>query len=634
MNSVLGSFAKFLISGYGTAFWCIGILLLALIVLVRLLGKLRKISQGMDEALVQVLDKKRTTVETFAREFEQFDRTMRSHALLGHQWAEFCETLIMPSSGDRMRIRNGEEAATFFNMASILEGRLNLRFYREISNYLPGLGILGTFVGLTAGIYLAVPGLQQTDPKETLKALGSLLNGASLAFGTSICGLFSSLIYSTVEKRRVHALQVSIDDWCEALDARLERVTLEQLNAEQLHQTTLQTVQLERFNTDLAISISTALDEKLAGRFAPLMDQTLAALEALRQERRDGDAKLVNELAPYLKGSLEAINALRDDRNQGNERVMQQMVRDFKDALTGSAGGEMEAVARTLQELTSELKTAAAVISGAGANAGRDFEAATQAANAQMQRSLEQMADTLAARQTESEHAAQAASRNLEEQVGKLAAVLEAAAGHAGDGLRVAAQGAGAEMREAAGAIGASIEDAIGSVQKSSAGFSSAVDRLVDVVGDGERTASLARGTFSELQQTVVALNSTLQALRQAGEPLEAAGSALTGQLRMQEKAIEALAGYSTVLRNTAANMEASSAALGESWEQVHTRYAGIDEALKKSFIEINNGVEGFGASVQGFVQQLDESFARSAHLLSGAIQELNEAVEDLSSKK
>lgn len=625
---------KFLTENLSSIVPSIAIVAIAAVFWIRLAAKLKPIEAGMKAALAALMQESRSTEEGFARDFEAFDSSMRKNEYISHAWSEFRETLILPAQGDRLVIRNVVDASSFFSLTGILGTRVNLRFYREVPNYLPGLGILGTFVGLTIGIYGAKSHITSDVSDEVLTALKGLLNGAALAFLTSIAGLAGSLIYSTLEKRRIHRLEIAIDRWCEGLDTRLERVTLEHLSAEHLQQAKQQTVQLQRFNTDLAISISSALDEKLAGRFAPLMGQTLEALEALRRERREGDTHLVSELAPILRESVDAIRELRNDRQDASVEMMKGIVSNFKEALTASTGGEMDAIARTLQELTAELKVAASAISGAGANAGRDFESATRAASEQMQRSIVTMVEMMASRQAESESIARDAAARLEVQMNQIAAALESAVGDAGSGLRAAAQGAGADMRDAANAIGASAIGVVSDMQKASTGFAVAVERLAAVTGDSERTTNSTRSAVSELQETVILLDETLKALQLAGAPLSAAGIALANQLNMQEKALEALSGYSTVLKNAAANVEASSAALGESWDQVHTRYSGLDESLKKSFLEINGGVQAFGASVQDFIQKLDISLSQSMGLLSGAIGELNDVVEDLSSKK
>jgi hypothetical protein len=222
----------------------------------------------------------------------------------------------------------------------------------------------------------------------------------------------------------------------------------------------------------------------------------------------------------------------------------------------------------------------------------------------------------------------------VERQMAQIAVALEAAAGRAGGDLSSAAEGAGATIRSAAEAIGASAASLVSDLQASTTGFAATVDRLADVTRDSERVSGLTRNSISELQETAILLDGTLKSLEQAGAPLAAAGRAITDQLRLQDKAIETLSGYAIVLREAAANVERSSAALEASWDQASARYTGLDESLRKSFVTISDGIQAFATNTKEFVVELDKSLSRSMTMLSGAISELNEAVDDLSSKK
>ncbi|TOQ08322.1 hypothetical protein CGH04_20465, partial [Vibrio parahaemolyticus] len=68
-----------------------------------------------------------------------------------------------------------------------------MRYFNSVPNKLTGLGILGTFLGLVAGIYLASSGIGSNNIDEAKGALSHLLDGASLAFLTSIAGLITSM---------------------------------------------------------------------------------------------------------------------------------------------------------------------------------------------------------------------------------------------------------------------------------------------------------------------------------------------------------------------------------------------------------------------------------------------------------
>ncbi|MBU1701756.1 MAG: hypothetical protein KJ831_16565, partial [Candidatus Eisenbacteria bacterium] len=293
--------------------------------------------------------------EAFVKGFEDFNAFATATPAIEPSWTEFKKALVYPHKDETQKIKSTVDSNYFFNFTTIVENNVDLRFYNEFPNYLTGTGILGTFVGLTIGIFLARAGLVSAEVELMRGALSNLLGGASLAFSTSLVGLFFSLIVSWKMKSWLYKIQVGIEEWCDILDAHLERVTIEGLTQENLSESKRQTVQLERFNTDLAISISSALDERLAGRFGPLLERSITALEGIKA-----------------------------DRQEGQEKLLRDMVAEFKNTLSGAAGTEMTAIGDTLRELGHSMKETADRLTGAGNEAGEGFVAASKSAADEM----------------------------------------------------------------------------------------------------------------------------------------------------------------------------------------------------------------------------------------------------------
>ena len=74
---------------------------------------------------------------------------------------------------------------------------LRSRIYPTVAAILTGCGVLGTFVGLLIGL----KGLNLGGNMEQLQGeIQRMADGASIAFMTSVCGVFLSLIFTFVEK--------------------------------------------------------------------------------------------------------------------------------------------------------------------------------------------------------------------------------------------------------------------------------------------------------------------------------------------------------------------------------------------------------------------------------------------------
>ena len=97
---------------------------------------------------------------------------------------EFVETLILPESESDDPIRNTSEVSRYLNDATIIFPRISSGYYHAVPNLLTGVGILGTFLGLAAGVGAASSGLSSSIPTEITAAL-------QLASGWGIPGFFN-----------------------------------------------------------------------------------------------------------------------------------------------------------------------------------------------------------------------------------------------------------------------------------------------------------------------------------------------------------------------------------------------------------------------------------------------------------
>lgn len=76
---------------------------------------------------------------------------------------------------------------------------------------LTGLGIIGTFLGLSIGVGSASGGLASPDISFARNAMSQLLKGAQLAFLTSLAGLFFALVLRLSFTARSERIRVKIE---------------------------------------------------------------------------------------------------------------------------------------------------------------------------------------------------------------------------------------------------------------------------------------------------------------------------------------------------------------------------------------------------------------------------------------
>ncbi|BAZ93751.1 uncharacterized protein FOKN1_1353 [Thiohalobacter thiocyanaticus] len=328
LAELLDRLANAIVTLEGVALICILIALVALYNYLRFRARIAPTVREFKQACDRL--KSIEGEEGFAAEYYAFDEAIKKSSMLQHAWHEFSETLLLPDpdldDGPDV-VRNTADADAYFSRQTILQPIVDLRWYSAVPNILTGMGIMFTFVGLVAGIYLASDGLGG-GVEEAKQALERLLGGASLAFMTSIVGLFFSLLFSALEKRWVHRFDRLINEWVNELDNRLSRVTPEHLARESLKEARQQTSIFAAFSNDLAFSISKVLEEQVKAPMSEAMERLVSAVEGLRA-----------------------------DQGASNEAMLKEVVSQFSDSIQGAAGTEMEAFAETVRSLNDNLVT-------------------------------------------------------------------------------------------------------------------------------------------------------------------------------------------------------------------------------------------------------------------------------------
>jgi hypothetical protein len=596
MNDWQRAAASWLVSNQGTWVVCALIGLFGVVVYTFYFWpRTRRITRSLRAARTAL---EQTADETsFALQFEELNAQFEGHPLLGHSWREFEDALVYPKPNDpRQVLRNSHEPSVYFHTAGVVEGQINLRFIQAVPGYLTGGGILGTFVGLVAGIYLASEGLASSDITKTRAALSPLLSGAAVAFLTSIVGLIGSLTFSMLEKRRLHRIDQEIGLWNDALDRRLQRVTPEQLAAEHIQEVAKQTLQLERFNTELAVSIAQALEARLSHTFTPKLNELVSGLDQLRGQQ-----------------------------TSFSEDVLRSVTEQVATAMRSAAGTEMGQLKDTLVVLVRQLQEAVG-----GLAAGHEqMGGLVKGVVARMETAFGQSASALTTETTKA--------------VGNLALYMESAGIAASTQLSNATASMSSTLTAAAGKVLTSLESAgekaagqlTGAASEASTRFSEAGVLVHAAATKFEQTAGRLSGLQEQNGAMLVELRSLLQNFREAhgafrtsAEPLQGAVHSLnrvSESMRTQMKDAEA---FHQALVQAAQDVRTSHQFMQQAWGQYETRFKGIDESLGRVFTQIDDGTRSYSGLVKTYIGEIDKSFSKALQDLGTIVRELDETVE------
>lgn len=227
---------------------------------------------------------------------------------------------------DVLKYRNYSrvKAEEYFNENTILENKINIHSLGNKASILTGLGILGTFVGLTWGLFSINGG----DLARSLTVIDTLLPKMSLAFITSVVGMFFSLWYSSKQKRILGDVYKNINE----IETVLEFLFPSQLDIE----TTLARIEinLEKFTKEASKSIEKATFDVAEGMFkkfgntfsksaqsagANLLSGVNNALGEIFNEKFMSDFKTIHKSFEKIAITLEKNKAILENIDRASE---------------------------------------------------------------------------------------------------------------------------------------------------------------------------------------------------------------------------------------------------------------------------------------------------------------------------
>jgi DNA repair exonuclease SbcCD ATPase subunit len=326
-----------------TAYWVIALIAIFLIALIYLIIKLIAIRESF----------KKTNLKT--------------HKKIGRIWTAYQSSFSI--YGDVSRTTEFSEE--YFNEQNILLATLNLRAINSVPNTLIGLGILGTFVGLTYGI--ADSNFETTEAIKN--SIDNLLSGMGTAFVSSIWGMGLSLVFTNIFKLWQSNITRQIQDLCLDLDKenKIEQQEYETYQQEKqrniinelfneylvadtddggkqlpknvfrqlLEESEKQTQSLQNFSDDLPANLELMVEKLVADnnqQISQLIEEKLVpVLEDLKAIKQDSGTQVIENAVQRLADSMKA------------------MMDDFKNTVTGDTKQEMENLVERLTVVSESL---------------------------------------------------------------------------------------------------------------------------------------------------------------------------------------------------------------------------------------------------------------------------------------
>lgn len=565
--------------------------------------------------------------------------------------------------------------------------KINLRLLDTAAGTLVGLGLLGTFLGLTLGI----KDFDSSSTQNIQKSIQLLLSGMGTAFITSLVGMLLSMIYSFCDKywrnrlsKHLHVLTKKLDSLyyiddrtlddlneqalaksiastmkevvehemrsvVNALNEKLtynnesgEATTIANAIREILKENQEQSKALKSFSTDLAIELNNGFDEVLSRqmqqKILPLMENVDATTKAI-VEHIDQMASLVSSPATDM------IQTVVDELKNS----MSEMMKEFSSGLSGSATNELETLAHqlgtaaqsmadfpnnmahissTLQVTIEEVKNAVSEISHTSANAN-------STAMQQMQEQITFATSAISAAIAEVKDVMSGISQSSQEQSNQMVSKLADAAEKMGTFLSGTISTLSSSVQQSVKSITDDVnnkqadlialqEDMTSQTKKLLETFNTGLDRL-------EKMNEYITGTMNMFQQAQGQITGSTAHLQ-----------TITGDMKLATQLFnKSQTDYAVKMeemqRNSQRGIDAVTELLknsGNLSEDYVEKFEIIRQGLGSIFQQLQSGLSEYSRTVQAttqkYLDQYSTSLTNTTDALSSTIQQQNEVVEML----
>lgn len=586
--------------------------------------------------------------------FESLSQKMENSDLIKGIWRKYQRTLISIPGKDGLEKYSTVESESYFSVAAFTEG-MKGGLWSGLAGTFTGIGILGTFIGLTIGL----AGVDTSSTGALSSSISGLLGGMSTAFVTSIFGIVSAIVFGVWHSQNMKRFGDAVSRFTDALDQVFIRKSVEEILLEELAESRAQRAAMEQLSTDMAISICDHLPDvldQLAEKMDSAMKGNLDTMLAGLSERQDKQTEQLMQISSntnslVIGGFDQLGDVLKKGVGQGAEELgnslknlsfdIASLAEGIRDILDRSTKASSEANQKTLDALNEAISKMNETMEGMANKQTEETDKNIQRMTALMEEMKTTMKDIF------DEMSASAKEQRTE--IGKIA------------------KDSADQTKENLGAINASVKELMAEIADQMQQMQSMMDthekhmqetldqmrqavsssgNVVNAAGKTVEAAGKTAKVFVEAADDVsMKLKTAAEPLQKAAEPLKQAATSLDNGVQvlaqsMTKQQADAKSVAESMQKISGDYMESSlyvKSALEEarnSWTAYEDRFKGVSGELEKAFVQLDNGMQKYNkATNEGLIAKLkefDETISTAVDTLAGVTEEVNENIEDL----
>ena len=665
----MGGLAKFVVD-----YWqllIIGGLLLGISIdfLWRFAIRARGLSKEMETSLAELKSARKRRTGNVLDLDEVASKAMRKPYLL-QLWNEYIKTLHPQRRDDEFgqsRIvewRATATAGTYFTQQAIVDSRLHSEYFKHVPGILTGLGIIGTFFGLISGLNQFDVSLDPTKAQEQLR---NLVNSVGHAFVVSASAIMLAIAITFFEKFIVTRRYRQVEELCELIDSFFTTGAGEEY--------------LARLVTAAETSATQAahLKDAMVGDLKQILTE-LTTQQITAQSVRSGQISvdvgkaIADSLGEPIRTISEAVRGVSANQGDAVNRMLTDVLASFSAQMGEMFGGQMRGMSDLLKQTSESMNVASLQFGQLAANMDKAgtgavdamgerlnrsleaMEARQQAMNHQTGEFVEQIRFLVAESQSESSKKLQAVLGAVGEQVAGVVAELRKQAEESAESQGQRHERFEKSTGDAVGALSAHIERLLDqsiktnrALQETVERLASATDKSITGMNSGAETLYLAATDFAKAGQGVSesmrASTVAVETIKLAAGQLVLATNGSKAVLEDYGKTRDTFARMVSELNATIENakrdasmtsaligrIEAATTQLAKAQTQSESYLKGVTEVLGKSH---ESFAENVGKTMRESNRHFQDELSKAVELLSGAIRNLGDVVDDIAPKK
>ena len=586
--------------------------------------------------------------------FESLSQEMENSDLIKGIWRKYQRTLISIPGKDGLEKYSTVESESYFSVAAFTEG-MKGGLWSGLAGTFTGIGILGTFIGLTIGL----AGVDTSSTGALSSSISGLLGGMSTAFVTSIFGIVSAIVFGVWHSQNMKRFGDAVSRFTDALDQVFIRKSVEEILLEELAESRAQRAAMEQLSTDMAISICDHLPdvldqlaEKMDSAMKGNLDTMLAGLSERQDKQTEQLMQISSNTSSLVSGGFDQLgDVLKKGVGQGAEELgnslknlssdIASLAEGIRDILDRSTKASSEANQKTLDALNEAISKMNETMEGMANKQTEETDKNIQRMTAlmeEMKTTMKDIFDEMSAsakeQRTEIGEIAKDSADQTKENLGAInASVKELMAGIGGQMQQMQsiigkfAIDSADQTKENLGVINASVKELMAEIADQMQQMQSMMDthekhmqetldqmrqavsssgNVVNAAGKTVEAAGKTAKVFVEAADDVsMKLKTAAEPLQKAAEPLQLAAASLDSGVQvlaqsMTKQQADAKSVAESMQKISGDYMESSlyvKSALEEarnSWTAYEDRFKGVSGELEKAFVQLDSGMQNY----------------------------------------